>query len=167
MDRRAFIAVVGGSMLVAPFGVEAQQTGKIPRIGFLHYSLNENTVAFMEAMRDKGYLDGQTAVIETQLYGSAIERLPQYTNELVALKCDVILAANPYAIAAAVKATSTIPIVGIDFESDPVARGWAKSLGRPGRNFTGIFLDFPELGGKQVELLKEAVLRLSRVGVLW
>jgi putative ABC transport system substrate-binding protein len=62
-------------------------------------------------------------VIETRLYGSAIERLPQYVNELIALKCDVILASNPYAIAAAVKATSTIPIVGIDLESDPVARG--------------------------------------------
>jgi len=63
-------------------------------------------------MRDKGYLDGQTAVIETRTYGSAIERLPQYVNELVGLKCDVILAVAPYAIGAAVKATSTIPIVG-------------------------------------------------------
>jgi len=167
MDRRAFITMVSGIVISAPLAGIAQQTGKLPRIGFLQGSLNENTVAFVQGMRDKGYLDGQTAVIETRIYGSAIERLPQYANELVALKCDVILAAAPYAIAATVKATSTIPIVGIDLESDPVARGWATSLSRPGGKFTGIFLDLPELGGKQVELLKEAVPRLSRVGVLW
>ncbi|HEY3118784.1 MAG TPA: ABC transporter substrate-binding protein, partial [Chloroflexota bacterium] len=81
--------------------------------------------------------------------------------------CDVIVAAAPYAIKAALTATSTIPIVGIDLESDPVASGWARSLNRPGGNVTGLFLDLPELGGKQIQLLKEAVPKLSRVAVLW
>ena len=72
-----------------------------------------------------------------------------------------------YAIDAAIRATTTIPIVGLDLESDPVANGWAGSLARPGGNVTGIFLDLPELGGKQIELLKEAVPTLSRLAVLW
>jgi putative tryptophan/tyrosine transport system substrate-binding protein len=87
--------------------------------------------------------------------------------ELVDLKCNVIVAGSRYAFEAAMRATSTTPIVGIDLESDPVASGWAKSLGRPGGNFTGLFLDLPELSGKQIELLKEAVPTLSHLGVLW
>jgi putative tryptophan/tyrosine transport system substrate-binding protein len=70
-------------------------------------------------------------------------------------------------IQALVRATSTIPIVGIDLESDPIANGWAKSIARPGGNLTGFFLDLPELGGKQIELLKEAVPTLSRLALLW
>jgi len=85
----------------------------------------------------------------------------------VTRKCDVIVAAAPYAIKVALAATSTIPIVGIDLESDPVASGWVRSLNRPGGNLTGLFLDLPELGGKQIQLFKEAVPRLSRVAVLW
>jgi putative ABC transport system substrate-binding protein len=80
-----------------------------------------------------------------------LERVVQFANELVALKCDVIFTAGPYAIEAAMRATGTIPIVGIDLESDPVKTGWASSLGRPGGNFTGLFLDLPELGGKMVD----------------
>jgi putative ABC transport system substrate-binding protein len=86
---------------------------------------------------------------------------------LVNLKCNVIVAASRYAFEAAMRATSTIPIVGIDLESDPVASGWVKSLARPGGNFTGLFLDLPELCGKEIELLKESVPALSHVGVLW
>ena len=91
----------------------------------------------------------------------------EVARELVALKCAVIFASNPYGIRAATKGTSTIPIVGVDLESDPVASGLVKSIARPGGNFTGFFLDIPELGGKQIELLMEAVSRVSRVAVLW
>jgi putative ABC transport system substrate-binding protein len=76
-------------------------------------------------------------------------------------------AGNPYAIRTPMKATSTIPIVGIDLETDPVASGLVKSVARPGGNFTGFFLDVPELGGKLIELLKEAVPKASRLAVLW
>src|SRR5260370_22004080 len=77
------------------------------------------------------------------------------------------MAASQYAFVAAMRATTTIPIVGIELETDPVASGWVKSLARPGGNFTGLFLDLPELSGKQIELLKEAVPGLSNPGGLW
>jgi len=114
-----------------------------------------------------GYIDGQNALIEIRIYETMLDRLLELANEMVGLKCDVIMAAAPYAIDAAIRATTTIPIVGLDLESDPVANRWARSLARPGGNLTGIFLDLPELGGKQIELLKEAVPTLSRLAVLW
>ena len=140
--------------------------GKVPRIGFLQFGgTTENIAAFMQGLRDAGYIDGRSAIVEARYYD--IDRVAGLANELVALKCDVIFAAAPYAIQAAMKATSTIPIVGIDLESDPVASGWAAGLAHPGRNLTGIFLDLPELGGKQIELLKEAVPTLTHLAVLW
>ena len=166
MNRRAFVTGLG-AVLAAPVGVEAQQVGKVPRIGFLQISRTGNVGVFIQALREAGYIDGQNAVIVTRIYEGAVGRLPQFATELVDLKCDVIVAAAPYAIRAAMKATSTIPIVGIDLESDPVASGWVRTLNHPGRNLTGLFLDLPELGGKQIQLLKESVPSLSRVGVLW
>jgi putative ABC transport system substrate-binding protein len=166
MDRRAFFRSVGAAVVAAPVVTEAQPH-KRPRIGFLQGTQNENTVVFMQALRDAGYVDGHTAVVDARIYGTSVERLTTLTRELVALKCDVIFAAAPYAIKAAMEATSTIAVVGVDLESDPVANGWARSLRRPGRNFSGIFLDLPELSGKQVQLLKEAVPGLSRLAILW
>jgi putative ABC transport system substrate-binding protein len=167
MDRRAFIGTLAGGLLAAPLAAEAQQASKLPKIGFLQGTLNENAVAFVDALRDAGYVDGQNAVLETRIYGVTFDRLPQLARDLVALKCDVIFATGPYAIRAAIAATNKVPIVGLDLESDPVARGWAKSLSRPGGNITGLFLDLPELGGKQIQLLREVVPGISRVGVLW
>jgi putative ABC transport system substrate-binding protein len=167
MDRRAFIGTLAGGLLAAPLAAEAQQASKLPKIGFLQGTLNENAVAFVDALRDAGYVDGQNAVLETRIYGVTFDRLPQLARDLVALKCDVIFATGPYAIKAAIAATNKVPIVGLDLESDPVARGWAKSLSRPGGNITGLFLDLPELGGKQIQLLREVVPGISRVGVLW
>jgi putative tryptophan/tyrosine transport system substrate-binding protein len=144
-----------------------QLADKVPRIGFLQSFRNENVVAFIQGLRDTGCMNGQNALIETRIFGTTLDRLPDLAKELVDLKCDVIVAASRYAFEVAMKATSTIPIVGIDLESDPVASGWAKSLGRPGSNFTGLFLDLPELSGKQIEFLKDAVPTLSHLGVLW
>jgi putative ABC transport system substrate-binding protein len=166
VDRREFIGGVALS-LAAPLAAEAQPKGKIPRIGFLQAFNSENVVAFMQGLRELGYIEGQTAVVETRFYSTMLDRLPQLANELAQLKCDVIFAAAPYAINAVMRATATIPIVGVDLESDPVASGWAKSLSRPGANVTGLFLDLPELGGKQIQLLREALPELSRVAVLW
>jgi putative ABC transport system substrate-binding protein len=171
MNRRAFISLIGGAswcLLFRPPVARAQQsTGKVPRIGWLQPTRNENVEMFLRGLRDAGYIEGRNALIEMRIYGAALNRLPELTNELLALKCDVIFAAAPYAIDAATKATSTIPVVAVDLESDPVASGWVKSLRRPGGNLTGWFLDLPELGGKQIELLKEAVPTLSRLAVLW
>ena len=104
---------------------------------------------------------------ETRFYGEMLERVGEFANELIAVKCDVIFAAGPYAIAAAMRATSSIPIVGMDLESDPVASGWASTLSRPGGNLTGFFLDLPGLGGKLIEFLKEAVPTASALAALW
>jgi putative ABC transport system substrate-binding protein len=166
-SRMALLVAVLLGGLVARIPAEAQQAARVPRIGILQGSRNENATVFAQALRDEGYVDGQSARIEMRFYAAQIDRLPTFVDEFVTLKCDVILATSAYAIRAATTATKAIPIVGIDLESDPVANGWAGSLGRPGGNLTGLFLDFPELGGKQIQLLKEVVPRLSRVGVVW
>ena len=165
MKRRAFITLLGGAAATWPLAARAA-AGKVPRIGLLQLTPNEIIAAFIEGLRDAGYVDGQSAVIEARYY-ETLDRLQQLANELVALKCDVIFAASPYAIQAAIKATSTIPIIGGDLESDPVANGWARSLAYPGGNLTGVFLDLPELGGKLIEFLKEAVPGLSHLALLW
>lgn len=168
MRRRDFIRLVGGGA-AWPFAVRAQQSeGKLPRVGVIQSVRSENSEAFEQGLRDAGYVDGQNVLLERRFPGTTLdERLDEVAHELVALTCTVIFVSNPYAIRAATKATSTIPIVGVDLESDPVASGLVKSLARPGGNFTGFFLDIPELGGKQIELLIEAVPRISRVAVLW
>ena len=164
MKRREFIALVGGA---AAWPRAARAQGKVSRIGFLQGVQNENASAFIRGLQDVGYIDGQNARIETRFFATAFDRLGEFANELVGLQCDVIVAAAPYAIRAATTATRTISIVGIDLESDPVAAGWAASISHPGGNLTGLFLDIPELGGKQIELLKEAVPILARLAVLW
>jgi putative ABC transport system substrate-binding protein len=166
LRRREFITLLGGGA-AWPVAARAQQPSKLPRIGFLQRVRNENVVAFLQALRDAGYVDGQNVVIETRIFETTLDRVSDFAKELVDLKCDVILAASQYAFVAAMKATTTIPIVGIDLENDPVSSGWVKSLARPGGNFTGLFLDLPELGSKQIELLKEVVPRLSKPGALW
>lgn len=100
-------------------------------------------------------------------HGTSLDRIDEFARDLVARNCNLIFAADPYAITAALKATNTVPVIGIDLESDPVASGWAHSLARPGGNLTGLFLDIPELGGKLIEFAREAVPGLSHLAVLW
>ena len=167
MKRREFITLAGGAA-AWPLAARAQQPArKLPRVGSIQNFQNENFEAFIQGLREVGYVGGQNILLETRFYGGALDRIDEFARDVVALKCSVILATGPYAIRAVMNATSTIPIVGIDLESDPVANGWVKSLARPGGNFTGFFLDIPELGGKQIELLKEAVPTITRLAVLW
>ena len=167
LKRRDIITLIGGAA-AWPFAVRAQQSeGTLPRVGAIHNVPTENSEAFEQGLRDAGFVDGQNVKLEERFAGTAPDRLDEVARELVALKCTVIFASNPYAIQAVTKATKAIPIVGIDLESDPVASGLVKSIARPGGNFTGFFLDMPELGGKQIELLIEAVPSISRVAVLW
>ena len=105
--------------------------------------------------------------METRYHRGSLGRIDKFARELVALKCRVIVAGSPYAIRAVLKETDTVPTVGIDLESDPIANGWVKSLARPGGHCTGLFLDIPELGGKQIEFLKNVVPTLTRLAVLW
>jgi putative ABC transport system substrate-binding protein len=144
-----------------------QPSAKLPRICSLHTSRNENSEGYFRGLRDAGFVDGQNVRIDARFHGTAIERLDEAARELISLNCNVIFASNPYAIQAVTKMTKTIPIVGVDLESDPVASGLVNSVARPGGNFTGFFLDIPELGGKQIELLMEAVPAVSRLAVLW
>jgi ABC-type uncharacterized transport system substrate-binding protein len=169
MRRRDFINALAGAATVWPFAAGAQNPD-LRRIGAIHNIQSENSEAFVQGLREAGLVDGQNIILEARFYGgpgSPLDRYDEYARELVGLKCNVIFASNPYAIRSVLKATSTIPTVGIDLESDPVASGLAKNLARPGGNFTGFFLDIPELGGKQIELLREAVRSVSRLGVLW
>jgi len=168
MRRRDFMRLIGGVVAAWPLAAYAQQPpGKLPRIGSIQTYSNENTEAFIQGLREAGYVDGQNILLETRFHHGLLERIDEFARELVVLKCSVIFAAAPYAIRAVMKATNTIPIIGIDLESDPAASGWVKSLARPGGNFTGLFLDIPELSGKQIELLKNVVPTAARLAVLW
>jgi putative tryptophan/tyrosine transport system substrate-binding protein len=122
--------------------------------------------AFRRALAEAGYVEGKNLAIEYRYSKDRPELLPEAAGDLVRLNVNVIFAAGPLAVAAARNATGNIPVVAIDLESDPVAMGYVKSLARPGGNMTGMFLDIPELSGKQVGLLKEILPRLSRIAII-
>jgi putative tryptophan/tyrosine transport system substrate-binding protein len=165
MQRREFITLLGGPAAAWPLAARAQPSAaELPRVGAIQSIRSENSEAFSQGLRAAGYIDGQNITLDARF---SLDRLDEIARELVALNCSVIFVSNPYAIRAALKATRTIPIVGVDLESDPVASGLAQSVARPGGNFTGFFLDIPELGGKQIELLMEAVPGVSRLAALW
>jgi putative ABC transport system substrate-binding protein len=148
---------------------EAQQPKKIPRIGFITtgfpVSIAHLLEGFKQALRELGYIGGQNVVLELRFGDAKAEQIPILAADLVRLKVDVIVAIPNPAIEAVRQATQTIPIV-MRIGSDPVGAGFAASLARPGGNITGLSAYSPELNGKRVELLKEAVPHLSRVALL-
>jgi ABC-type uncharacterized transport system substrate-binding protein len=148
---------------------EAQQSAKIPRIGYLVGASLSGTSARIEAfrqgLRELGYVEGKNIVIEYRYAEGKLDRLPALVAELVRLKVDVIVANGPPSTRAAKEATVTIPIVMAQ-DSDPVGSGFVASLARPGGNITGLATLAPELSGKRLELLKEIIPKLSRVAVL-
>ena len=171
MRRRAFIAALGGAA-AWPLAARAQQpAGRISRVGYLTISSREQQLhlikAFEDGLRSLGYRVGENVVIEYRFANGAMERLPALAADLVRLGVDVIVTgANPNTVAA-MKATTTIPIVMTN-SIDPVGNGLVASLARPGGNITGFAQDAGgELNGKRLELLKEALPNLSHVGVLW
>jgi putative ABC transport system substrate-binding protein len=169
MNRRTFLCGLTLGTLTAPLAVEAQLPGKVPRIGYVADNpaaqphLRE---AFLQGLRDLGYVEGRNVVIEYRDAEGKRERLPALAAELVALKVDVIVAPNTPAALAAKQATRTLPIV-FAFAADPVTSGLVTSLARPGGNVTGLSILAPELVSKCLELLKQAVPGVSRVAVLW
>jgi len=169
MSKKFFVFVVISFILVSIPLAEAQQPKKVPRIGFL--MLNSASVqeprleAFRQGLRELRYIEGQNITIEYPSAEGKPDRLPALAAELVRLKVDVIVTAGPTATRTAKQATSTIPIV-MGYDTDPVGSGFVASLARPGGNITGLSSLAPEISGKQVELLKEIVPRLSRVAVL-
>ena len=157
-------------VFVVPLAAETQQAGKVPRVGFLSFLsasvMVQREASFRQGMRELGWIDGQNIVIERRFAEERSERLPELAAELVRLKVDVMVALSNAAILAAKQATPTIPIVMV-ISADPVGRGFIASLPRPGGNVTGLTVDAgPELSAKRLQLLKEFVPQLSRVGGL-
>jgi putative tryptophan/tyrosine transport system substrate-binding protein len=146
----------------------AQQTGKLYRIGYLGFGVvSTNPLradAFRQGLRQLGYVEGKNIVIEYRFAEGKLDRLNEFATELVRLKVDVIVSRGPVPTRAAKGATSTIPIVMAQ-DPDPVGNGFVASLARPGGNITGLSTHAPEISGKQLELLKETVPKLSHLAV--
>ena len=149
---------------------EAQQPKKITKIGVLLASnpatAAHNVAAFRQRLRELGYVEGKTFVVELRYGEARAERFPELTRELVSLKVDVIVTATDVAIAAVKRETQTIPIV-MAISSDPVGTGFVASLAHPGGNVTGNSTISPDLSGKRLELLREVVPGLSQLAFLW
>ena len=169
-NRRRFLAGAAGSLLVAPIDAAAQSTARVHSVGYLGppHTAGGMLQAFQQGLADFGYIEGRNVKVEYR-YNVAIqgnvERLADLALELVSLKPDVLVVSLTEAAVAAMNATRTIPIVMANV-SDPVAVGLVASLARPGGNVTGLSRQTPELVGKQFQLLKEALPRTTRVGVL-
>jgi putative tryptophan/tyrosine transport system substrate-binding protein len=171
IDRRTFLAGTGAMLLAAPLAAEGQSQARPARVGFVEagsLSANRHFLdAFRQGLRDLGYVEGQGVVIEDRWADGRSERFPALIAELIGLKVDVIVQASTPGALAAKKATSTVPVVfwGV---SDPVGIGVVATLGRPGGNMTGLVLGFEDgLAGKWVELLREAVPKVTHLAVLW
>jgi putative ABC transport system substrate-binding protein len=165
------LSLIAFVLVVVVAVVEAQQPTKVPRIGYLSSfdPATESTRAegIRLALRDLGYTEGQNIAFEYRYAEGRPDRFPELAAELVHLKVDIILSGVARLIRAAKNATKTIPIVMMGVGSDPVRAGFVESLARPGGNVTGLTALSRELGGKRLELLKEAVPKLARVAVLY
>jgi putative tryptophan/tyrosine transport system substrate-binding protein len=171
--KRATVPSILIAVVLLAVGVlaEAQQPKKVPRVGFLATvspsTISDRVEAFRQGLRELGYVEGKNIVIEWRYEEGKADRQPPpgLAAELVRLKVDVIVTAGPLVTRAAKEATSTIPIV-MGQDTDPVGNGFVASLARPGGNITGLATFAPEISGKQLELLKETVPKLTRVAVL-
>jgi putative ABC transport system substrate-binding protein len=172
MRRREFIATLGGAAATWPLAVRAQQqAGRVYRVGYLAASsraiASTSITAFEDTLRSHGYRIGENVIIEYRFAGGDLDRLPALAADLVNLGVDVIVTGSYPIVVAAMKATTTIPIVMTNV-FDPVGAGLVASLARPGGNVTGVTGDTGhEIWGKRLELLKEILPNLSRVGILW
>ena len=169
MQRREFITLLGGAAAAWPLAAGAQQPGKVFRIGFLWDSPDaflDALEAFRQGLRELGYVEGRTITIEYRWAEGKPERMRELAEELVRLKVDVIVAPSSIYTEAAKRATSTIPIIFMS-HADPLGSSHVASLGRPGGNITGLSLMMTETNVKGLELLKEAVPRISRVAVVF
>jgi putative tryptophan/tyrosine transport system substrate-binding protein len=167
--RREFITLLGGAAATWPLVARAQQTPKVPRIGFLGLAPASTFATRVEALRaglrDRGYVEGKDIVIEFR-WAERVEQLPELAAELVRMNVDVILAPSSIYVEAARQATKTIPIV-FAVHADPVGVGHVASLARPGGNTTGLSSILTELAPKELEILREVVPQAMRIGVLW
>ena len=171
MKRREFIAIAGGAAAAWPLAARAQQPGRVYRVGWLSIGSREQTIhiikPFEEGLRSLGYRVGENVVIEYRFADGDMDRVPALAAELVRLGVDVITTGSNANTLTVMRLTTTIPIVMTN-SVDPVGVGLVSSLAHPGRNVTGFAQDTGgELNDKRLELLKEALPNLLRVGILW
>jgi ABC-type uncharacterized transport system substrate-binding protein len=169
MDRRAFITMVGGSVLAAPLPAHTQQTAKVPLIGFLGLASASSSARQLESLRaglrDLGYREGQNVVIDYRWAEGEYERLSDLASELVRLRVDILVTHGTPGALAAKRATATIPIV-VATSADAIALGLVESLARPGGNVTGSTFLVPEVNAKRLEIFKEPFPRTGHMAVL-
>jgi putative ABC transport system substrate-binding protein len=168
MDRRAFITMVGGSILTGPLVADAQEhkAGKVWRIGFISVSYARIEDIFFQQLRELGYVEGQNLVVERRYSEERAERFAEFAAELVRLHPDMIIVTTTPAVRAVKNATKTIPIVQPN-SLDPVGAGLVASLARPGGNFTGTTQQAPDTAAKRLQLLVQAIQHVSTVAVVW
>jgi putative tryptophan/tyrosine transport system substrate-binding protein len=170
MQKKITILALTAMLFALYVSAEAQQVGKVYRVGYLSGGFARSTFnidAIRRELRELGYVEGKNISFEARYAEDKSERSPALADELVRLKVDVIIAGGSNDTRAAKKATQTIPIVFTDAVSDPVARGLVDSLARPGGNVTGFYSMADVLAGKRLQVLKESIPKLSRVAVLW
>jgi ABC-type uncharacterized transport system substrate-binding protein len=173
MKKKIIVLAFSAMLFALCVPADAQQPTKIPRIGVLRPERlgdaeGERLVeAFRRGLRDLGYLEGKNVVIEYRYAEGKLDRFPDLAAELVRLKVDIMVAVNESGVQAAKNATKTIPIVMVEVGPDPVDAGLVESLARPGGNITGLTMYAVEMGGKRLELFKEAVPKVARVAVLY
>jgi putative ABC transport system substrate-binding protein len=169
LKRREVLTLLGGAVAAWPLAARAQQPGKVPIIGFLG-SLSQSaqstwTTAFVQRMREHGWIEGRTVAIEYRWAEGHVERFAEIATEFVRLKVDVIVTAGTDAVIATKNATSAIPIV-FGTAGDPVANGLVASLARPGGNVTGLSNQSADIAGKRLQLLREIVPSLRRLAIM-
>jgi ABC-type uncharacterized transport system substrate-binding protein len=169
MRRREFITLLGGTAAAWPLAARAQQVGKLPTIGFLgplsQSAMSPWTAAFVQRLRELGWIEGRTVAIEYRWGEGRDERFVEIAAEFVRLKVDVIVTGGTAAVIAAKQATSVIPIV-FGTAGDPVGTGLVASLAQPGGNVTGLSNQSADLPGKRVDLLRQVVPGLRRLAIM-
>jgi putative tryptophan/tyrosine transport system substrate-binding protein len=169
MSGRIFVCLLAVSLLTTTLPAEAQERKNVPGIGFLSVgtasAMAARVEAFRRGLREQGYIEGKDIVVEYRYAHDNLERLREFAAELVRLKVEIIVTGGAISTRPAKEAAGAIPIV-MAYESDPVGSGLVTSLARPGGNITGLTSSAGELNGKRLELLKEAIPKLSRVAVI-
>jgi putative ABC transport system substrate-binding protein len=165
MKRREFIGLVG-SAVVGPFAARAQEPGRVYRLGFLAGGPRDvpNFVPMFETLRQSGFIEGQNLIVDWRVFAQHVDQVPTFAAELVGAKADVLYASGDLAIQALLRATGTIPIVGVT--EDMMGSGLVSSFARPDKNLTGVSILSTELDGKRQEILIDALPGLQRMAAL-
>ena len=170
MNRRMALRTLALSLASVATHAGAQQSGKVPIVGLLitHPPVTDKVVqALRDGLKQYGYVDGTNVRLEVRTALGQLDRVPELARELVRLPADVIVLVNEPALRAVKRVTDTIPIVMVGYTDDPVSLGWIESYRRPGGNVTGIFNVNAALTAKRLEILKDALPKVSRVAVFW